>query len=69
MVKAIFIDFYGTVVHEDGAVINKITEIIRDTGSVKNKKDISAYWWNCFQNKLNYAYGNNFRTQRELEFN
>lgn len=28
MTKAIFLDFYGTVVHEDGAVIKKISQEI-----------------------------------------
>lgn len=31
MVKAVFVDFYGTIVHEDGAVIQKITQEIFDT--------------------------------------
>ena len=35
MTKALFVDFYGTVVHEDGEVIKKITQIIYDTGKVE----------------------------------
>ncbi len=35
MVKAVFIDFYGTVVHEDGEVIKNISQEIFDTGTVK----------------------------------
>ena len=31
MVKAVFIDFYGTLVHEDGAIIRKVSQIIFDT--------------------------------------
>lgn len=46
--KAIFIDFYGTVVHEDGAVIKKVTQEIFDTGSVDDISEIGAYWWNEF---------------------
>lgn len=37
MLKAIFIDFYGTVVHEDGAVIEIITEEIYKTGTAQNR--------------------------------
>ena len=33
MIRAFFADFYGTLVHEDGAVIKRITEIIRNTGN------------------------------------
>ena len=35
-VKAFFVDFYGTIVHEDGEVIKKITDIICKTGSVNS---------------------------------
>lgn len=66
--KAIFIDFYGTVVHEDGAVIKKVTQEIFDTGSVDDKSEIGEYWWNEFQTAFLSSYGDNFRTQRELEY-
>ena len=46
MVKAVFIDFYGTVVHEDGEVIKKISQEIFDTGNIEDKSEIGAYWWN-----------------------
>ena len=29
-IKAFFVDFYGTIVHEDGEVIKSITKIIRE---------------------------------------
>lgn len=44
MVKAVFLDFYGTLVHEDGEVIKQVTQIIFDTGVVQNYSDIGAYW-------------------------
>lgn len=68
MVKAVFIDFYGTVVHEDGEVIKKVSQEIFDTGKVKDKSEIGSYWWNEFQEGFNNAYGDNFETQRELEY-
>lgn len=68
MVKAVFIDFYGTVVHEDGEVIQKVSQKIFDTGTVKDKSEIGSYWWNEFQTAFLEAYGDNFKTQRELEY-
>ncbi len=68
MVKAMFIDFYGTVVHEDGEVIKKISQEIYDTGKVANKSEIGSYWWNEFQTAFNGAYGDCFETQRKLEY-
>lgn len=67
MVKAIFIDFYGTLVYEDDAVIKLVRQIISDTGVVKNYSDIGAYWWNEFQTMVNNAHKDSFVTQRELE--
>lgn len=68
MVKAVFIDFYGTLVHEDGKIIKQISQAIYDTGKVDNKSEIGAYWWNEFQSGFNLAYGDNFETQRVLEY-
>lgn len=67
MIKAFFLDFYGTVVHEDGEVIKKITEIIWNTGKVENKSDIGSFWWNDFQEMFYNSYGDKFETQRVLE--
>lgn len=68
MVKAVFLDFYGTVVHEDGEVIKKIKEIIIEKGCVSNRSEIGAFWWNEFQTMFTNAYRTTFETQRELEY-
>lgn len=67
IIKAFFLDFYGTVVHEDGEIIKKITQIIYDTGESENMSEIDAFWWNYFQNMFTNSYGDCFETQRELE--
>ena len=67
MIKAFFIDFYGTIVHEDGEVIKKITKIICDTGKVDNPKDVDSFWWLDFQNMFLNSYGDSFETQKALE--
>lgn len=67
MIKAFFLDFYGTVVHEDGEVIKKITDIIYRTGKVNNKSEIGTFWWNDFQNMVLNFHGDTFETQRMLE--
>lgn len=67
MVKAVFLDFYGTVVHEDGEVIRRITDIICDTGDVVDKSEVGSFWWNEFQTLFLNAYGEQFETQRVLE--
>ena len=68
MVKAVFLDFYGTVVHEDGEVIKKIIRIIMETGCVNDKQRVGAFWWNEFQTMFMNAHGADFATQRDLEY-
>lgn len=67
MIKGIFIDFYGTLVYEDGEVISEITQLIYDTGKVENKSEIGGYWWQEFQSAFLNSYGETFQTQRVLE--
>ena len=67
MKEAIFLDFYGTVVFEDGENIEKISKIIQDTGEVKDISEVGSYWWNEFYNVFVNAYGETFRTQRDIE--
>lgn len=68
MIKAVFLDFYGTVVHEDGAVIKEITRIIIETGKVDDKSQIGTFWWNEFQTMFMNSYGSAFEKQRTLEY-
>ena len=67
MIKALFVDFYGTVVHEDGAVIKVITQMIKDTGDGSDTSEIGSFWWNDFQTMFLNSYGDEFETQRDLE--
>ena len=68
MIKALFLDFYGTIVHEDGAVIEMVNQKIFDTGVVENKSDVGAFWWNEFQKMCRNSHGENFQTQRAIEY-
>ena len=65
MIKAVFIDFYGTVVHEDGEVIKQVSQEIYSTGKVTDKSEIGTYWWNEFQKAFNSAYEDSFETRSE----
>lgn len=66
-IKALFVDFYGTIVHEDGEVIKKITEIIQKTGFTNDISEIDSFWWKDFQTMFQNSYGDTFETQRALE--
>ena len=66
-IKAFFVDFYGTIVHEEGEVIKKITDIICKTGRVEDSSEVDAFWWKDFQTMFTNSFGETFETQRVLE--
>ncbi len=68
MIKAIFVDFYGTVVHEDGEIIKQITDEIFRQGNAGGPEDIAAYWWRTFQTMCSNSYADHFETQRTIEY-
>lgn len=68
MLKAVFVDFYGTVVYEDGEVIKKVEQEIFATGKAENTSEIGSYWWKEFQTAFHNAFGDRFETQRKLEY-
>lgn len=67
MTKAFFLDFYGTVVFEDGEIIRRITQLIYETGTAEGTAEIGRFWWREFQDMCAKAFGDGFETQRELE--
>lgn len=68
MIKAVFLDFYGTVVFEDGEYISRITQQIYHSGQAENVAEIGTFWWQEFQTMYMKAYRDDFQTQRALEY-
>ncbi|KRE24895.1 HAD family hydrolase [Paenibacillus sp. Soil522] len=68
MYKAVFLDFYGTLVHDDDVFIEEICKNILTSTSIQTTtKDIGRYWWDSFSKTFYSSYGDNFKTQREIE--
>lgn len=67
MVKAFFVDFYGTVVYEDGEIVSKISDLIYKSGHAESAAEVDGFWWKDFQNMFTNSYGACFETQRVLE--
>jgi len=70
MIKAIFVDFYGTLVEEDDKIISSIIENIVNNSNNKNvnKNEVGQYWWKEFVSLCNIHNGNNFKLQKEIEY-
>ncbi|GGG16827.1 HAD family hydrolase [Paenibacillus abyssi] len=66
-IKAIFLDFYGTLVHEDDEIIPIVCEHIRSSPKkICEIKDIGDFWWKTFFAAFRKSYGDTFQTQRNL---
>ncbi|MGG4132261.1 HAD family hydrolase [Paenibacillus illinoisensis] len=66
MKKAIFLDFYGTVVHEHGPQSYKVIERVFRSGHANNPEEVMHQWNSLFQKRLEDAQGDNHRLQYEL---
>ena len=44
MIKAIFVDFYGTIVFEDGENVSRISDMIYKSGNAQSVSQIGSYW-------------------------
>jgi len=65
---AILLDFYGTVVEEDGEPIGHVCdEIVRASSKATTAKEVSSYWGRVFNQMCLGSYGSTFRRERELE--
>ena len=67
-VRAILLDFYGTIVHEDDVVIAAVTGQIADSiDRTEAAAEIGSYWWRSFSSLCQESFGEAFRPQRTLE--
>ncbi|MFD0711694.1 HAD family hydrolase [Paenibacillus sp. GCM10027626] len=66
-IKAVFLDFYGTLVHEDDEIIPIICENIRSSSeTICEIKEVGDFWWKVFSAAFRKSYGDTFQTQRSL---
>lgn len=66
MIKALFLDYYGTVAHEISPIAIEVIRQIYKTGNAKSPEEIMEYWWRTFREQLTAANGENFRTQHDV---
>ncbi|ANY76567.1 haloacid dehalogenase [Paenibacillus ihbetae] len=65
--RAVFLDFYGTLVHEDDDIILLICERIRESASIEcTNQEIGRYWWSEFSRIFRSSHGEGFKLQRTI---
>lgn len=66
--RAIFLDFYGTVVEEDGKQIGQVCDEIAAASSKSvTKKEVSSYWAKSFSKICYSSHGITFKSEGKLE--
>jgi len=66
-VNAIFLDFYGTLVHEDDRVVSMICNEVSERAWVKcDSQEVGRFWWREFSELVRGSYHESFRLQREI---
>ena len=66
MIKAIFMDYYGTVTYENGPITAEVIKRICKDSQAGSPEEVFRYWWKTFKEKLAKANGENFRTQHDV---
>lgn len=65
--KALFLDFYGTLVHEDDAVLPLICEHIRLTARQPcDAREVGRFWWEAYSELIAQCNEGRFEMQRAL---
>lgn len=64
--KAVFMDYYGTVAHENGPIAMEVVQRIYKSSQANSPEDVFRYWWKIFREKLAGANGADFRTQHDV---
>ena len=65
--RAILLDFYGTVVEEDHAVVGRIcAEILKASPTEATATEIASYWGRVFGQSCLESVGATFQSQREV---
>ncbi|MDT0276809.1 HAD family hydrolase [Blastococcus goldschmidtiae] len=63
--RALLLDVYGTLVHEDDDILRPICEQVAELGGVEAGA-VAHEWWRLFREATVAAYGDAFRLQRDL---
>jgi len=66
VIKAIFMDYYGTVAYENGPISIEVVKRIYKNSDASSPGKVFRYWWETFKERLNEANGDNFRLQHDV---
>lgn len=66
MLKAVFMDYYGTVTYENGPITMEVVKRVFENSDAKSLEEVFQFWWKTYKTMLAKANGERFRTQHEV---
>lgn len=66
MIKAIFVDYTGTLVQERGVEIETVVTKICMSSSLKNPQEVLKLWWKKLKQYEENSYGDSYHTEDEI---
>lgn len=64
--KALFSDFYGTLVKEDSPTSLEVADRIYRNGNGASLEEVVTYWWHDYRERIAEHCGENWRSQHDL---
>ena len=66
MIKAVFIDYTGTIIQEKGEDIEKVIARIWKNSKMETPQQVIEFWWSRLKELAEKSYQENFRTEDEI---
>ena len=66
MVKAVFMDYTGTIIQEKGADLEKLVSRIWKNSQLETTEETVRYWWSLLKRMEEKSYGDAFLTEDEI---
>ena len=66
MIKAVVLDFYGTIAEESYNLLDRVAGTFLEHGANAAREEICGLWWKGFRAACDGAHGKTFALQKEL---
>lgn len=66
MLKAVFMDYYGTAAQELGPIAMEVVDRVYKSSQASSHRQVLEHWWKTYRCALETAVGDRFRCQHEV---
>ena len=66
MLKAVFLDYTGTIIKEGGPDMEKLAMRCYKNSEIESPRKMIAYWWELLKKYETESYGEHYKTEDEI---